>query len=125
MINFENAKYLKLRKVDNDDIGKKVAGILTPTEKVIGVYKGARDYVLFTDKRFMAVNVQGITGKKQEITSIPYKTMTAFSIQTSGVLDIDCELTVCIGTVGEVQFEFSGTTNVVEIGRMISVCMFE
>ena len=125
MINFENAKYLKLRKVDNDDIGRKVAGILTPTEKVIGVYKGARDYVLFTDKRFMAVNVQGITGKKQEITSTPYKTMTAFSIQTSGVLDMDCELTVCVGALGEVQFEFSGTTNVVEIGRMISQCMFD
>ena len=125
MIDFENATFLKLKKVESDTIGKNVMGLLLPTEMVLGVYKGARDYVMFTGKRFIAVNIQGITGKKQDITSMPYRSITTFSVETSGVIDMDSELEIYIAAVGKVRFEFSGRSDIVEIGRMIGQCMFQ
>ena len=124
MINFENKEYLKLKKVDNDEVGKNVLGMLLSSERVLGCYKSGRDYIVFTDKRFIAVNVQGITGKKQDITSVPYRAITMFSVQTSAVIDIDSELDLAITAVGDVKFEFTGHSDIVEIGRMISESMF-
>ena len=125
MIDFKNAEYLKMRKVENDAVGPNVLGMLLPDEKILGVYKTVRDYVLFTDKRFIAVNIQGITGKKQDITSMPYRSITTFSVETSGVIDMDSELEIYIAAVGKVRFEFSGRSDIVEIGRMIGQCMFQ
>lgn len=124
MIDFENAEYLKMRKVEKDAVGANTLGLLLPTERVLGVYRSVRDHVIFTDKRFIAVNVQGITGKKQTITSMPYRNITCFSIQTAGTLDIDSELELFISAVGKVRFEFSGRSDIVEIGRMIGQNVF-
>ncbi len=124
MIDFENAEYLKMRKVEKDAVGANTLGLLLPTERILGVYRSVRDHVIFTDKRFIAVNVQGITGKKQTITSMPYRNITCFSIQTAGTLDIDSELELFISAVGKVRFEFSGRSDIVEIGRMISQNVF-
>ena len=125
MIDFKNAEYLKMRKVENDADGHNVLGMLLPDEKILGVYKTVRDYVLFTDKRFISVNVQGITGQKQDITSIPYKAITCLSVETSGVIDLDSELEVYMSAVGKVRFEFSGRSDIIEIGKMISQNIFK
>ena len=119
MIDFKNAEYLKMRKVENNAVGPNVLGMLLPDEKILGVYKSVRD------KRFIAVNVQGITGKKQDITSIPYKAITCFSVETSGVIDLDSELDVYMSAVGRVKFEFSGRSDIIEIGKMISQNVFK
>ena len=124
MINFENKEYLKMKKVDNDEVGKNVLGLLLSSERILGCYKSGRDYVLFTDKRFIAVNVQGITGKKQDITSVPYRAINLFSIQTAAVIDLDSELELSIPSVGQIHFEFTGSSDIVQIGKMISESMF-
>ncbi len=120
MIDFQNGSYVKLRKVSNGDIGKNLEALLLADESIIGVYKGIRDYVVFTDKRVIAANVQGITGKKQDFTSLPYKKISVFSIETSGVLDLDSELELYFSGVGKVRFEFTGMSDIVEIGKIIS-----
>ncbi len=125
MIDFDNAEFLKMKKVEKDAVGANVLGLLLPDEKILGVYKSVRDYVMFTDKRFIAVNVQGITGKKQDITSMPYKNITCFSVETAGTLDIDSELEIYISAVGKVKFEFTGRSDIVEIGKMISQNVFK
>ena len=125
MIDFDNAEFLKMKKVEKDAVGANVLGLLLPDEKILGVYKSVRDYVMFTDKRFIAVNVQGITGRKQDITSMPYKNITCFSVETAGTLDIDSELEIYISAVGKVKFEFTGRSDIVEIGKMISQNVFK
>ena len=125
MIDFDNAEFLKMKKVEKDAVGANVLGLLLPDEKILGVYKSVRDYVMFTDKRFIAVNVQGITGKKQDIPSMPYKNITCFSVETAGTLDIDSELEIYISAVGKVKFEFTGRSDIVEIGKMISQNVFK
>lgn len=96
-----------------------ISGILITGENVIGTYKGVRDYVVFTDKRVISVNVQGLTGKKQDFTSMPYSKISVFSVETAGTLDLDSELEMYFSGVGKVKFEFSGNCDIVEIGRII------
>ena len=103
MIDFQNGSYVKLRKVGNGEIGKNLEALLLADESIIGVYKGIRDYVVFTDKRVIAANVQGLTGKKQDFTSLPYKKISVFSIETSGVFDLDSELELYFSGVGKVS----------------------
>ena len=80
MIDFKNAEYLKLVEVDPRKGAQQVDGMLIPGEQVIACFKGVRDGVVFTNKRVIAFNVQGITGKKTVYTSLPYKRVQAFSI---------------------------------------------
>lgn len=120
MIDFNNGSFIKLKKVNNDSVGANLTAILVPNEVIIGTYKGIRDYVVFTDKRFISVNVQGITGKKQDLTSMPYKKISVFSVETSGVLDMDSELELYFSGVGKVKFEFTGASDIVQIGQVIS-----
>ncbi len=120
MLDFNNASYIKLRKVSNDTVGANLTALLLPNENIIGTYKGIRDYVVFTDKRFIAVNVQGLTGKKQDYTSMPYKNINVFSIETSGVFDMDSELDLFFSGIGKVRFEFTGASDIVQIGKIIS-----
>lgn len=117
MVDFENGSIFKLKK--SDDTGKGVEQLLIPGEVIIGNYKGIRDFVVFTNKRVIAVNVQGVTGKKKDYTSLPYSKIQTFSIETSGVFDMDSELELWFSGVGLVTFEFTGNSDIIEIGRAI------
>ena len=119
MIDFKNSEYVKLTETDPSVVMKDISPLLIDGEQVIGVYKGIRDYCLFTDKRVISVNVQGMTGKKKDFTSMPYSKISVFSVETAGVLDMDSELEMYFSGLGKVKFEFTGRSNIVEIGRII------
>ena len=89
MIDFNNAKYLKLHPVSPDKFLATIRPILLDSEEIVACYQSVRDYLLFTTRRIISVNVQGLTGKKQDFTSLPYARIQAFSIETAGVLDLD------------------------------------
>ena len=130
MIDFENGDVFKLRKVKDEKVDNNILTLLVPKEEIIGVYKSVRDYVVFTNRRFISVNIQGVTGKRRDYTIMPYSKISVFSIETSGVLDIDSELQLFFSGVGKVTFEFTGvgkvtfeftgSSDIVEIGQMIS-----
>lgn len=119
MIDFENGFFRKL-KIDKEPRISDVENILLAGESVIASYTATRDYVIFTNKRVMSVNVQGLTGKKKDFTSIPYANIIAFSIETAGTVDADCELDLLLSTIGTVRFEFTNTTDIYRIGKAIS-----
>ena len=79
MIDFKNGALFKLKRDKNAKVGQ-VEDLLIEGETVIGSYTAVRDYVVFTNKRIIAVNVQGITGKKQDYSSLPYSKVQAFCI---------------------------------------------
>lgn len=120
MIDFKNASFVKLRPVNDNAFEKMVAPILVDGEELIGSYQSIRDGVVFTDKRIIAINVQGITGKKKDFTSLPYSKIQAFSVETAGVFDLDSELELWFSGVGRVKFEFIGATDVSYICKTIS-----
>ena len=121
MIDFDGKGFMaRLRKVKDDDFGKIINDFLIDGEYVVGAYKSVRDGVVFTNKRIITINIQGLTGKKQDYTSLPYSKISAFSLETAGVFDMDAELTLHMSGVGRVKFEFTGNTDVKEICLQIS-----
>ena len=126
MIDFKNAAFVKLKKVGNE-VGQSMVGqLLLSGEQIVSSYKGIRDEVIFTNKRIIAVNVQGFTGAKKDYTSLPYSKIQAYSVETAGTaeklfaLGADCELELYFSSLGMVKFEFTGATDIREISRVIS-----
>ena len=121
MIDFKNGKVFKLSKnkkgFTNENV---VRPLFVNGEEFIGEYQAIRDYVVFTNKRIICVNVQGMTGKKKDFTTLPYSKVQAFSIETAGVLDLDSELELYFSGLGLVKLEFTGESSMAEIGRAIS-----
>ena len=117
MIDFKNSSVFKLKS--NDEYAQQVGDLLLSGETIIGAYKAIRDGVVFTDKRIIAINVQGLTGKKRDYSSLPYSKIVAFSVETAGTFDLDAELELYFSGLGKVKFEFTGETNVVRIARTI------
>jgi len=118
MIDFNNKGFFKLKQ--NPDFSENVSDLLLDDEQIIDSYKSMRDGVVFTSKRIIAVNVQGITGSKIDFTSLPYKNIVAYSIETSGTFDLDSELEIYFSAVGKVKFEFTGRSSLLEISKIIS-----
>lgn len=120
MIDFNNASLVKLGNASLDEAGQLLAGILLPAEPVHMAYRGMRDWVVFTDRRVIAVNVQGLTGKKRDFSSLPYARIQAFSIETAGHFDLDSELELWFSGLGKVRLEFNNGVNIRAIGQLIS-----
>ena len=118
MIDFKNGSLIKLRKIK--DTPHDLEALLIEGEDVISTYKGVRDYVTFTTKRIISCNAQGMTGKKKDYTTLPYSKVQAFSVETAGNFDLDCELELYFSSIGKVKFEFTGTSDIVAIGKLIS-----
>ena len=80
-------------------------GILLENERVTVSYKGIRDMLILTNKRMLLVDKQGLTGKKQKYLSIPLDKINAFSVETGGTLDLDCDIDVFVSGMGYVHAE--------------------
>lgn len=72
--------------------------LLAPGEQIEKAYILIRDMFLFTNKRLILLDKQGITGNKVQYHSIPYRSITHFSIETAGTFDLDAELKIYISS---------------------------
>jgi hypothetical protein len=120
MIDFQNASYVKLGAVPVSDVADQIDPLLMDDEKAYAAFKGMRDYIVFTSKRIIAVNVQGLTGKKKDFTSLPFSKVQAFSLETAGTFDLDAELELWFSGLGKVKFEFKGKTDVAYLNKLIA-----
>ena len=120
MIDFKNASFFKLKPVTNAPFMDMVSALLLREEKILGIFQGMRDGVVFTNMRIISVNVQGVTGKKKDFTSMPYSKIQLFSVETAGVLDMDTELELWFSGAGKVKFEFTSSTDVGTIAKVIA-----
>lgn len=121
MIAFKNGTYAKLKKTNPDSLKDNINALLIDGEYIISAYQSIRDHVVFTNKRVISVNVQGLTGKKKDYTSLPYSKISVFSVETAGVFDLDSELEMYFSGLGKVRFEFTGASDIVEIGKVIGM----
>lgn len=85
-------------EVDAAKANAEFARILSPGEQVEKAYILIRDMFLFTNKRLILMDKQGITGNKVEYHSIPYRSITHFSVETAGTFDMDAELKISISS---------------------------
>lgn len=120
MLDFKNAEFLKLKPVSDSEFSDRISPMFIPGESIIATFKSIRDGVVFTNKRIFAINVQGITGKKVDYSSLPYSKIQAFSVETAGTIDLDSELELWFSGLGRVKFEFVSRADVASICKMIS-----
>jgi hypothetical protein len=120
VIDFSNGSVFKLSQAKAEDIAPAVAPLVIEGEHIVSCFKAARDFVVFTNKRLIAVNVQGITGKKRDFTSLPYSKIQAFSVESAGSFDLDAELDLWFSGLGKVRLEFKGSADIRQLGHMIA-----
>jgi hypothetical protein len=83
-------------EVDVAEIQEEMSGVLASSEHVTIAYKLVRDMFIFTNYRLIMLDKQGITGKKVEYHSIPYKSITQFKVETAGRFDMESELKIYV-----------------------------
>lgn len=108
-------------EVSIGEVQKEFSNILSSSENVEKAYRLIRDMFIFTNKRLILVDKQGITGKKIEYHSIPYKSITHFSIETAGNFDLDAELKIWIsGTQMPIEKQFNKSLNIYELQSVLA-----
>lgn len=113
---FGNAK-----EVDAKALQKDLDATLVEEETVVKAFIIFRDYFVFTNKRLMLIDKQGLTGKKAEYHSIPYKSISHFSVETAGAFDMDAEMKIYIsGNPTPIQREFKRGTDIIGVQKTLA-----
>jgi hypothetical protein len=108
-------------KIDVASVAPEFEKVLAPGERIEHAYQLIRDYFVFTDKRLVLVNKQGLTGSKVEFHSIPYKSIIHFSIETGGTLDLDAELKIWISsTPAPIVKQFNKRLSIYEVQAVLA-----
>ena len=80
--------------------------MLSANERALFAVKTIRDTAVFTDKRILIADKQGLTGKKVEYCSIPYKSVVTYAIETAGTFDLDAEIKLNLSGGYKVELQF-------------------
>ena len=106
----------------SESVERDLEKIMLDDEKVEYAYKLIRDLIVFTNRRLILVDKQGISGKKTEYHSIPYKSITQFSIETAGHFDLDAELKIWVSSLSTpITKEFKGDDSVLSIQKALVI----
>ena len=108
-------------EVSVEKVTQEFQPILIDGERIEKAYKLIRDMFVFTNKRLILVDKQGITGSKVDFQTIPYSSIKKFSKESAGLLDLDAELKIWItGEAVPVKKTFSKNDNINDIYKVLS-----
>jgi Bacterial PH domain len=111
-----NASRIDPRKAA-DEYGR----LLGQGEQVHAAYVLVRDAILFTDRRLILVDKQGVTGRKVEYHTIPYRSITHFAVETAGTFDLDAELKIWLsGSAAPITKQFGKGVDVYEVQALLT-----
>ncbi|MGV3585729.1 MAG: PH domain-containing protein [Adhaeribacter sp.] len=111
-----NASEVSLDKLQNE-----FSMLLVEEERLEIAFKVIRDMFVFTNKRLILVDKQGLTGSKTEYLSVPYRSITKFSKESAGLLDLDAELKIWItGQPEPIRKEFRKDNNINVVYQLLS-----
>jgi hypothetical protein len=97
--------------------------LLVEGEQIEIGFSVVRDTFLFTNRRLILVDIQGLTGKKTEYLSIPFSKITKFSIETSGNFDLDAELKIWVGSdPTPITKQFNKKVNIYQLQQVLAQC---
>ncbi len=105
-----------------DELNKEYSRLLCNGETIEVGFKLIRDVFIFTNKRLLLVNKQGLTGKKVEYLSIAYKSITRFSIETAGHFDLEAELKIWVSneTLPGISKTFNRQVNIYDLQKVLA-----
>ena len=109
-------------EVSVEKLSKDFGRLLAEGEQIELGFKLIRDTFMFTDKRLILIDVQGLTGSKVEYKSMPYKSISRFSLETAGTFDLDAELKIWISSedMPSVSKRFNKSIDVYEVQRYLA-----
>ena len=108
-------------EVDVEELRKEFGEILIDGEEIEAAFRIFRDKWVFTNKRLIMLDVQGVTGSKREYRSVPYHSIDQFSVETGGTFDDDCEMKLWIRGMHEpLKKEFKRNIDVKALQRMLA-----
>jgi hypothetical protein len=108
-------------EADIEDVEQAIAKILAEDERVERAFRVVRDLLIFTNRRFIIVDRQGVTGKKTTYDSIPYRAISHFAVETAGHFDLESELKVWIsGTEQPIQKTFARGQAIFEVQKALA-----
>lgn len=108
-------------KVDNASVQDEFGKLLAPGERVEHAYKLIRDFFVFPNKRLVVVDKQGLTGGKVQYHSIPYRSITHFSVETAGTFDLEAELKIWISsTAAPISKTFNKKLSIYEVQAVLA-----
>ena len=109
-------------EVSSEKLNQKYGRLLIEEEHIELGFTLFRDVFMFTNKRLILVDIQGLTGSKIEYKSLPYKNISRFSLETSGTFDLDAELKIWISSedVPSVSKKFNKSIDVNEVQKYLA-----
>ncbi|TGD83266.1 MULTISPECIES: PH domain-containing protein [Hymenobacter] len=108
-------------ETDAQQIQLELSQLLAPGEQVRNAYAVIRDLLVFTTKRLILVDKQGVTGKKREYLSLPYRSIERFSMETTGHFDMDAELKIWVrGQTEPISKTFRNDKHIYDVYRALS-----
>ncbi|MGX7777134.1 PH domain-containing protein [Streptococcus pluranimalium] len=112
---------------DNNKVEEQLRDVLVPGEQVELAFALIRDLIVFTEKRLILVDKQGVTGKKTSYKSIPYRSISRFTVETSGHFDLDAELKIWISSAMEPAeiLQFKSDKNIVQIQQALAAAVLK
>lgn len=126
-ISFNTNSVWNLKPIALESVRNEVTALMIQGENPVMAFQTVRDQLIFTNKRIISIDVQGLTGKRKSFGSMPYAKIQYFAIQTPGFLEIfpDSELYIMFTNGFTATFEFKGNVDIGFIGRMISQYVLE
>ena len=108
--------------ISKEELDKKYGRLLTESEEIELGFSLLRDIFMFTNKRLILIDIQGLTGKKQEYLSLPYRHISRFSLETAGTFDLDAELKIWISSenVPSVSKRFNKSIDIYAVQRYLA-----
>lgn len=108
-------------RIDTAQAVQDYGRLLGRGEQVQAAYQLVRDAFLFTDRRLIMVDKQGMTGRKIEYHTIPYRSITHFSVETAGTFDLDAELKIWLsGSQTPIAKQFGKGVDVYEVQALLT-----
>ena len=108
--------------VSQEELIKQYGQLLTEGEEIELGFKLIRDTFIFTTKRLILIDKQGLTGSKTEYKSIVYKSISRFSIETAGTFDLEAELKIWISSESQPSIvkQFNKSVNVYDVQKVLA-----
>ena len=107
--------------IDPSEVEKDFRPLLMESEKIHAGFKLIRDKFIFTEKRMLIVDVQGVTGRKKEYLSIPYSKISKFSIESAGHLDMDADLKIWVSSYSEpIEKKLNKSIDIYALHRLLA-----
>ena len=126
-ITFNKDSVFNLRPIELASVRNEIRGLMVEGEGPVAAFQTIRDQLVFTNKRIISIDVQGVTGMRKSFSSMPFSKVQFFSIQTQGFLELvpDSELLIMFSNGYTARFEFRGSVDIGAIGRMISAYVLD